>query len=103
MDDPKEPESLSESFHQSRREFRFMIVAWSCFAAWTLTYVSRKGDGQPGESLHLVWGMPEWVVFGILIPWGLGLALTVWFALRFMKDTDLEVTEKDSSGEGESR
>ncbi len=78
-----------------------MVGAWGFFAVWTLVSVSRKGTAEPGAPLELIWGMPEWVVFGILIPWALGLALTVWFALRFMKDTDLEATQENSSEEVE--
>ncbi len=67
-----------------------MVASWCVFAAWTISYVGLKGGGEEGEPLRLMWGMPEWVVLGILVPWMFGLGLTVWFALRFMKDTDLD-------------
>ncbi|MEM9015603.1 MAG: DUF997 family protein [Verrucomicrobiota bacterium] len=87
---PRSPEPLSESFRQSRREFVVMVVIWSCFAAWCTVYngivAMREEDGA---ELRLILGIPEWVVWGVFIPWLLAVAVTVWFAMCFMKDTDL--------------
>lgn len=82
-------EDLGESFRQSRREFRFQIVAWIGFATWTVGYnVLRAGD-DPDAPTRTVFGMPEWVFYGVALPWVAALVLTIWFALCFMKDTDL--------------
>lgn len=67
-----------------------MVGCWVGFAAWTLGYNAAHAFDAEGSADDLVWGMPSWVVFGILIPWILGLVLTVWFALRFMHDTPLD-------------
>ncbi|MEC5127429.1 DUF997 family protein [Verrucomicrobiales bacterium BCK34] len=90
MSDDVQAGDLGISFRQSRKELYFMVASWVVFAGWTISYVGLKGGAKEGEALRLVWGMPEWVVYGILIPWIFGLGLTVWFALRFMKDTDLD-------------
>jgi uncharacterized membrane protein YhdT len=82
-------EDLAGSFRQSRKEFRFMILTWVAFAAWTLTYNHFNAKGIEGEAVEIVLGMPKWIIFGILVPWVIALTLTVWFALCFMKDTDL--------------
>lgn len=66
-----------------------MIVTWIVFASWTLGYNGLFAKGVEGEAVEIVFGMPKWIAFGIAIPWLIGLGLTVWFALFYMKDTDL--------------
>ena len=34
-------------------------------------------------------GVPDWVFFGIVIPWISCIALTLWFCLRFFREDDL--------------
>lgn len=82
-------EALAASFRQSRKELRFMVVTWCCFAAWTAVYNGLYAKGTPGEPVALVFGFPSWVFFGIALPWTAALAVTIWFALRYMQDTDL--------------
>jgi len=86
---PDEPEDLAASFRQSRKEFRFMLTTWVCFALWTGGYNALFAGGRPGEPVVLVLGMPSWVVYGIALPWAVALAVTIWFAMVYMKDTDL--------------
>lgn len=90
MSEPRKDESLSESFRRSRLEFWTMVGCWFAFAAWTIGYNALFAFDGAKSAADPVWGMPRWVVFGILIPWILGLALTIWFALRFMHDTPLD-------------
>lgn len=75
-----------------------MLVTWVVFAAWTLTYNHFNASGVEGKPVEIVLGMPKWIVFGILVPWVIALTLTVWFALCFMKDTDLGGEEPEPGG-----
>lgn len=84
-----EPEDLASSFRQSRKEFRFMLGAWVFFALWTGGYNALFAGGRDGEAIELVGGMPSWVFYGVALPWVLALATTIWFAMAYMKDTDL--------------
>ncbi|MEM6277978.1 MAG: DUF997 family protein [Verrucomicrobiota bacterium] len=86
----KEREPLADSFRQSRKEFLCMIGIWAFFAVWTMTCNSILAPLREGEEVPLLFGMPEWVVWGVALPWVLALSVTIWFALRFMKDTELE-------------
>jgi hypothetical protein len=81
----------------SRREARFVAVvwlgacAWVCLYAWLFAY-------RPGDAGRLTFGMPSWVVWGVLAPWMVCLAATVWFALAGMRD---EVLWEGAEGETE--
>jgi len=67
-----------------------MVGCWIVFAVWTLGYNAIYAFDAESSADNPIWGMPRWIVFGILIPWIFALFLTVWFALRFMKDTPLD-------------
>jgi hypothetical protein len=89
MPDSEEKTNLADSFRQSRRELWFMITSWIAFAAWTVGYNSVHAFGGETSGQDPLLGMPRWVTLGIFLPWLAALALTVWFAMRFMKDTPL--------------
>lgn len=92
-------EDLAASFRQSRKEFWFMVMTWVAFAAWTLGFNFLFAKGEEGEAVEVVFGMPKWVVFGIAIPWMIALGLTIWFAMFYMKDTDLGRTDEEYANE----
>lgn len=85
---------LGKSFRQSRKEFRFQLITWAVFAAWTLAYNSFRSGDDGEEGVSTILGMPEWAFYGIALPWSLALGVTIWFALFFMKDTPLGEEEE---------
>ena len=78
-------------FAQCLREARF--VGWVVVAALfvigglciTLGYVPAS---ERPVSPELLFGIPSWVVFGLIIPWLVLILVTWWFALFFMKDDE---------------
>lgn len=36
----------------------------------------------------LVWGIPAWVFWGLLVPWIVLIGITWWFAICFLKDDE---------------
>ena len=50
---------------------------------WTIGYCAFFAYGS--AEIHLLWGMPRWVVFGIVIPWIITTLYSLWFALFYMK------------------
>lgn len=94
-----EPEKLEESFSQSLRELWVIVGAWICFAIWTTLAGSLLAFQRPdeGSPIATVIGMPRWVFFTVLLPWLVGNVFIFWFAVRFMKDTDLEEPKADES------
>lgn len=84
----------------SLRELIWIVVAWTVSFAWVIGYCTWRGyDGEPTE-FTLVLGMPSWVFWGILLPWVVVTAFTIWFALTQMADHPLDdvVSEADESG-----
>lgn len=89
---PESPdkESLDSSYRQSLRELRFILAAWVGFALWIVGVGALTAFHAPGEEVPLLLGMPRWVVLSVILPWLAAFGLIYWFALKFMKDTNLE-------------
>ncbi len=76
----------------SWRETRFVAALWLVACAWTVGYASLfayRTEAPP----RLILGMPDWVLWGIVAPWMVCLALSIWFALRGMRDEELGEAE----------
>lgn len=87
----QESKELGESFRQSLREFRVMVGIWGGFAVWTVVCNSIfAGKGGEEAEVAILFGMPMWVVIGVVLPWVCAVSATIWFALCFMEDTPLE-------------
>ncbi len=78
----------------ARREAVVVLVAWICALAYTVTYCSLNGYGRSWEDItwvHLVGGIafPDWVFWGIVVPWTVCTLFSFWFSFGFMRDDDL--------------
>ena len=67
-----------------------MFAAWLGAMIYTVTYCYLHGYGRTKESLKFVLGFPDWVFWGIVLPWGLCTIVASLFAFFFMKDEDLD-------------
>jgi hypothetical protein len=73
----------------SRREAWGVVIIGLGALVWTLVVCRRYGYGRSYDELRFVLGFPDWVFWGIVLPWGFCLVLSWWFAFRFMRDEDL--------------
>lgn len=75
----------------SRREALFVAVTWLLSCGYIVGYAAAFAyRGKSADALPpLVFGMPSWVFWGVLAPWGVITAVTLWFAARGMKDEEL--------------
>jgi hypothetical protein len=82
-----------------RREAIFVGIIWCCAAAYTVGYCGTFGYGRSIEDLKFIAGFPDWVFWGIVLPWSVCLGVGVVFA-TFMKDVRLveEVPEPGDPG-----
>lgn len=56
---------------------------------YTMTYCWLYGYGRAPESVTFVWGIPDWVMWGVFAPWGACYLISIWFSYGFMTDADL--------------
>ena len=78
-------------FLHSRREAIFIFCVWLAALLWAVPYCGLNGYAGTAASddLAILWGMPRWVVFGIVAPWLAADVITIVFCFVIMRDDDL--------------
>jgi hypothetical protein len=102
---------MNESFEPARKTLRnalreSLTVALIVLGAliWTVGYCSLRGyqhspdswlirsglaRNRTADDLVTYAGSPDWVLIGIVVPWGICTALTIALSLRGLADDDL--------------
>ena len=84
------PEPTPEPVLRSaRREALCVLGIWLAAMSYTVTYCYLHGYNRSLDSLKFVLGFPDWIFWGVLVPWGVCIVLSVWFGATFMRDEDL--------------
>ncbi|MGV3723612.1 MAG: hypothetical protein ACO1SX_22170 [Actinomycetota bacterium] len=91
--------TVAAVLRSSRREALFVAVVWVLACGYTVGYSAMFGYGQT-DAPTLIWGIPSWVLLGILLPWSVTSLVTCWFAFFGMKDEDLGEQMAPPTGEG---
>lgn len=87
--------ALSNAVRSARRESLTILIAWMLSCAWVIAYCGlRAYPDSPFEETSLLFGFPDWVVWGIALPWLACNVFTIVFCLFGIKD--------DASDSGES-
>ncbi|MFO0976046.1 MAG: DUF997 family protein [Planctomycetaceae bacterium] len=104
MTDSSTPQSsdLDRLVRSSLREALIVAGIWLMAMVWSVTVCWTMGYGRKADQLKLVLGFPDWVFWGILVPW---LACTVvsWiFGAWCVRDGELgkDVDDADELGLG---
>lgn len=62
---------------------------WFVAMSYTVTYCYLFGYGRDAASLTFVLWFPDWVFWGIVVPWVICVAGSLVFAFRIMGDEGL--------------
>ncbi len=73
----------------AKREAMVALGIWLAATIYSLGYCFQYGYGRDPESLTYVLGFPDWVFWGLVMPWGACTVLASVFAFCFMKDEEL--------------
>ncbi|MGD9647946.1 MAG: DUF997 family protein [Pirellulales bacterium] len=73
----------------ARREAAVVLAIWLAAILYTVGYSYTFGYDRAVESITYIWGVPDWVVWGVVLPWGVSTVAAVWFAWFFMTDEPL--------------
>lgn len=88
--------------HSSFREALIVTCIWLTAAIWSITVCYRMGYHRSAEDLKLVFGFPDWIFWGIVVPWAASTVVSIVFGLVFVHDGDLgkDVEDADDLGLG---
>lgn len=83
----------------ARREALVVLVTWLCAMTYSVTYCYLNGYGRSVEDLKFVLGFPDWIFWGLVLPWAICVGFSFYFGATFMRDEylgdELEETEDD--------
>lgn len=85
MPNPNEDPALTNA----RREAIIATVACVIAMVYTVTYCSLFGYHRTVESVRFVWGFPDWVFWGVVLPWAVCVLFGWLFGAFFIRDDDL--------------
>lgn len=80
---------VASVLRSARREALFVVVVWVGACAYTVGYAALFAY-RTGEPLQLLFGIPTWIVWGVIAPWLAVTLITCWYAFHGMKDQDLD-------------
>lgn len=81
----------------ARREALVVFAVWLCAMTYVVTYCYLNGYNRSLDSLKFVFGFPDWIFYGIVVPWTICVVFSIWFGATFMRDEELgeELPEQD--------
>ena len=82
------------SLRQSRRELWFILLTWLGCCIWVIGYCYFNGYHLKPEEISTVLGFPDWVFWGVALPWMFANSVTFWFCLHVLKNEDDEEVPK---------
>ncbi len=78
-------------FVHSRREAIVIFCLFLAGLLWAVPFCYLTGYPEQFDpsSFPAVWGIPAWLFWGIVLPWLLADAFTIWFCFWYMADDKL--------------
>lgn len=95
MRHPNEDPALTSARHEAI----VVGIACACAMLYTVGYCAVNGYGRKIEDLTYVLGFPDWIFWGIVVPWGVSILFSIYFGAFYMQDADLGVDLEGSEDE----
>lgn len=73
----------------ARREAVIAMAVWFVAMVYSVTVCYWFGYGRELADLTYVLGFPDWVFWGIVVPWSACVVFSTWFAMFYMRDEEL--------------
>jgi len=89
----------------SRREAIIVLLIWLAACVYSLGFCAAFGYDRDPSSLTFVLGIPDWVFYGVFVPWTICTALSFVVSRYVMRDEDLGDEQGDAdppAGRGEA-
>ena len=86
---PARPGKEQQLLRHARREGLLIMAVWAVALVWSVGAGWFLGYDRRADEIGLILGMPDWVFWAVVLPWGLALVFSVWFCFAFMADDDL--------------
>ena len=94
---PEDPVLVS-----SRKEALVVLAIWTVACVYTVGYCAAFGWQREPQSLEFVLGVPDWIFWGVLVPWTVCTLLSFWVSNFLIKDQDLGEEQAEARLDNES-
>jgi hypothetical protein len=94
---PAPPGKEQQLLRHARREGLLIMLVWAAALAWSTGAGYVLGYRRDPAEVGLILGMPDWVFWAVVLPWGLALLFSSWFCFVFMADDDLGRDPEDKA------
>jgi hypothetical protein len=81
----------------ARREAWASLAVWLAAMSYSLACCYFLGYRRDPATLRLIWGVPDWVLWGVAAPWTVCTIVAGLFAFAFVADADLGEELDESS------
>ncbi len=89
-------------YHHARREAAVILIAWAVFLIWTIGVSYMMSYDQAGKGTNeITFGFPNWVFWGVILPWCAATIFSVVYALKGIKDDALVDETGENPGSSE--
>ncbi len=85
----------------SRREALVAMGVWLAALIYTVGVCVRYGYNRPVEAIRYIYGFPDWIFWGLMVPWLACTVITIWFAWFFMASDSLGADTDFVAGDDE--
>ncbi|MGI6782742.1 MAG: DUF997 family protein [Aminivibrio sp.] len=75
-------------YQLSVKEFKFAFSTTMIYILLSCAISYLLGYNKPVEEIPIIWGMPSWILFGVVIPWILMVLLTIIYGFFVMEGDD---------------
>jgi hypothetical protein len=82
----------------ARREGLLIMAVWAAALVWSVGSGYVLGYYRQPQEVDLILGIPNWVFWSVVLPWGTSLAFSVWFCFACMADDDLGHDPEEGDG-----
>jgi len=93
------PPNEDPAVRSARREAVVTFAIFGVALVYTIGYCAMYGYGRDPASLKFVFGFPDWVFWGVVVPWVVCVGVSYLFGAVFMTDDQLGVDREDTDDE----
>ena len=88
---------LDPVFLNSRREAVVIFGLWFLCFIWAVpvSYVMCYGQEVIPGNVPTIFGMPTWILWGIVCPWLVADVVTTWLCFRYIRNDDMGVSPEE--------
>jgi hypothetical protein len=91
------PRNDDPLLHSAYREALLVLAIWVSAGVYSVGYCALHGYGRSLDDVRLVMGFPDWIFWGVVVPWVTCAVVSGLVSVFLMTDDDLgaEVDEED--------